>query len=381
MVLTAHPRAYETRSCDLLRDVPKEVKVERSFALDAARHLAVFGRYPSVLARPDRWLAWKWGAVPAGMRLIREHHPAVIWSTYPIATAHMIGAELHYRTGLPWIADFRDPMAQPDYPSDPDTWRSFKCIEERAVRAAARCVFVTPSAAQIYRDRYPEADRSCFVVIENGYDEESFGAAEIAAARKGPLNPGCVTLLHSGIVYPAERDPTHFFAALSELKRQGLIGRDPVRVRFRAPVHDELLRELTARHGLGDLIEVLPPIPYREALEEMLRADGLLVMQAANCNAQIPAKVYEYLRAKRPILGLADPAGDTAQLLRRAGLDTFVRLESADEIRGAVTRFLGALRSGTGRLPTPKFVSDASRRSRSFELARLLNHVVHGRAP
>ena len=46
--------------------------------------------------------------------------------TYPIATAHLIGAELQRRSGLPWIADFRDPMAQPNYPRDPAIWQSFK---------------------------------------------------------------------------------------------------------------------------------------------------------------------------------------------------------------------------------------------------------------
>ena len=60
------------------------------------------------------------------MKMIRELKPAAIWSTYPIATAHLIGAELHRKTGLPWIADFRDPMAQDGYPADPVIWNAFK---------------------------------------------------------------------------------------------------------------------------------------------------------------------------------------------------------------------------------------------------------------
>ena len=42
----------------------------------------------------------------------------------------------------------------------------------------------------------------------------------------------------------------------------------------------------------------------------------LLVMQGKNFNAQIPGKVYDYLRARRPILGLVDKGGATADLLR-----------------------------------------------------------------
>lgn len=42
--------------------------------------------------------------------MIRELKPHVIWTTFPIATAHAIGARLQHISGLPWIADFRDSM-------------------------------------------------------------------------------------------------------------------------------------------------------------------------------------------------------------------------------------------------------------------------------
>jgi glycosyltransferase involved in cell wall biosynthesis len=370
IVLTADPRAYEATSDDLAAEVPPAVPVTRAFALDTARHLALFRRYPGFLARPDRWMSWRWGAVPAGLRLVREHRPAAIWSTYPIATAHAIGAALHRRSGVPWIADFRDPMAQDGYPADPKTWRSFRRIEATAVREAARCVFVTPGAARVYRERYPDADPARLVVIENGYDPESFEAAERAAAAAGPLNPGAVTLLHSGIVYPSERDPTRLFEALGRLRPRG------VRVRFRAAVHDALLRQLAAAHGVAGEVEILPPVPYREALEEMLRADGLVVMQASNCNEQIPAKIYEYFRARRPILGLTDPAGDTAGALRAAGIDAIAPLDSADAIAHALGDFAEAVKRGTAAKPSAAAVEASSRRGRARQLAALLEAVA-----
>jgi len=370
IVLTADPRAYEATSSDLAAEVPSGVPVIRAFALDTARHLAFFKRYPAFLARPDRWMSWQWGAVPAGMRLIREHCPAAIWSTYPIATAHAIGASLHRRSGVPWIADFRDPMSQDGYPADPQTWKRFKAIEETAVREAARCVFVTPGAARMYGARYPDADPTRLAVIENGYDPESFASTDTAARTAGPLNCGVVTLLHSGIVYPSERDPTQFFEALGRLRLHG------VRVRFRAAVHDELLRQLAAKHGVAEQVEVLPPIPYRAALEEMLRADGLFVMQASNCNAQIPAKVYEYFRARRPILGLTDPAGDTAASLRAAGIDAIAPLDSADAISGALSDFAEAVKRGTAAKPSEAAVEASSRRGRASQLAALLDEAV-----
>jgi len=373
IVLTAHPRAYERTSNDLLSDVPENVAVHRAFALDAARHLSIGGRYPGFLARPDRWMSWRWAAVTAGLKLIRRYQPAALWSTYPIATAHQIGAILHRRSGLPWIADFRDPMAQEGYPADPKIWQCYQEIEEKAFRKARFSVFTTPSAAKLYRERYPEVAPERAVLIENGYDEESFAGLEASATAKGPLHPGRITLLHSGVVYPSERNPTQLFRAMRTLRDAGQFNATPWVLRLRAAAHEEWLRSLAVEHGVAELIELAPPLPYREALEEMLRADGLVILQADNCNAQIPAKLYEYLRCRRPILGLTDPLGDTASTLRQAGCRHLARLDDREEIAGVLSRFVEEVSVGMDSGLDQKIVISAARRQRTGRLAKVLN--------
>ena len=374
IVLSAHPRAYAATSSDLMSEIPAGTVVERAFALDAARHLSIGGRYPGFLARPDRWRAWAVGAIPAGLRLIRQFRPDAIWSTYPVATAHLIAHRLHRLTGIPVIADFRDPMAQEGYPEDPLVWKSFERIEQCMARDAAGLVFVTPSAQAMYRQRYPKVAAERFALIENGYDEESFAVAE-SGLDPAPLHAGCFTLLHSGIVYPSERDPSALFAALGRMRSAGRVSANALRIKFRAPVHEELLRRLAAQTHTDDLIDILPAIPYRQALEEMLRADGLLVMQAANCNEQIPAKLYEYFRARRPILGLADPAGDTGRTLREGGVEHIARLEDTDRVEAALVSYLAQFRAGTAPAPMLPHLAAMSRRARASQLAGLLDAI------
>lgn len=377
LVLSVHPRAYQETASDLMAEVPPDVIVRRAFALDSARHLSIRGRYFGWTARPDRWVTWKPCAVLAGLRMIDQFKPNLIWSTYPIATAHSIGLTLHRRSGIPWVADFRDPMAQPGYPSDSTVWRSFKEIEANTLREAACCVFTTPGAARMYRSRYPLASGR-IAVVENGYDEESFSSCNNGSRAAEPLIPGKLTLLHSGIVYPSERDPTALFRALQRLIASGRLRRQDVCIRFRAPLHSELLANLAAQHGVVDCIEIVPQLAYREALNEMLRADGLLLMQASNCNEQIPAKLYEYLRAGRPIIALTDPTGDTAATVRAAGLDAVARLDSEDEIVASLSGFLDALRQCKAALPDAEFVRRASRRVRSQQQAELFDLAIAG---
>jgi glycosyltransferase involved in cell wall biosynthesis len=377
LVLTAHQRAYERTSADLLADVPPGTVVRRAFALDTARHLQIAGRYLGWMARPDRWVSWTYPAIREGLRMVQEFKPDVLWSTYPIATAHVVASSLHRETGIPWIADFRDPLVQEEFPSDPRTRTVYRGIEADAAVRARYCVFTTPGAARICQQRYPIAEGN-MVVLENGYDEESFHLASSPALddRFTPPAGRPLVLLHSGIVYPSERDPTQLFEALAVLLTRGILGPAELRIRLRASVHEDFLRDLAQRCGVQDFIELCPAIAYREALAEMMSVDALLVMQGSNCNAQIPAKIYEYLRAGKPILGLTDPQGDTAGVLRRAGLHDMARLDSVEEIVHVLPALVRDLRRGKVATAPASVVQQASRRGRSSALVALLEQAM-----
>ena len=371
-ILTAAARAHALIADDQLKEIAPDLEVRRAFALDTARHLAIKGRYVGWMALPDRWISWWLGAAPSGLRMIRRLRPAVLWSTYPIATAHLIGLTLHRISGIPWVADMRDPMLDDEYPRGRLARKAAAWIEARTVASCARLVCTTPGALRTYRARYPNAPAARFALIENAYDEDNFRDAEtVSVAPRAADAP--LVLLHSGIIYPSERDPRPLFAALAALLQDGRVAGVKLRVVLRAPVHDEFLRTLIAEHGLAQVVEVAPPLPYREALAEMLAADGLLLLQAANCNDQIPAKLYEYLRARRPILALTDSAGDTAQAMRQAGFNSIGPLDDKEGIMAAMTKFLHEL---SGPLPSDETVRSHGRSARTAQLAALFDEVV-----
>ena len=374
LVLAPHPRVYDSTSQEDMGEPLSSMIVRRAFALDSAKHLTVRGRYPRIAAVPDRWVAWWPGAVASGLGMIRRYRPDVIWSTYPIATAHLIGMSLHRLSGIPWIADLRDPMAQVDYPPDPMVRRSFLWIERQIARHARRVTFTTPGALADYTRRYPHA-AARFSLLENGYDETAFqsaGTVDPAAARR-PAAP--LTLLHSGIIYPDERDPRPLFEAIARLAAKGSITPGRVRIVLRASGHDAYLKALIDASAIGDIVVLAPPLPYEAALQEMLSVDGLLLLQAANCNDQIPAKMYEYFRARKPLLALTDPRGDTGRAIAGAGINTVASLESADEIEQVLPRFLALLESGTAPIASEAVVRGASREARTAAFAGLLDSL------
>ncbi len=341
VVLTISPRAYEVTSDDQLKDIPEGVVVKSAFGLDTARHLSIAGRYPGLLALPDRWVSWTPSAVISGLNLVRKEKPDLIWSTYPIATAHLVGLTLSRITELPWVADFRDSMTEENYPADRKRWKIYRWIERKTVARAAKIVFTAPGALRMYRDRYPDCDNSKFEVIPNGYDEEIFQSAEQKLQSnnlEGQSHP--LKLLHSGVLYPSERDPTQFFDALEELKVHGDLDANNIKIVLRATGHDALYQPMLKERNIEDIVSLEPGVTYEVALSEMMNVDGLLLFQASNCNHQIPAKLYEYFRTGKPILALTDEKGDTAQTIKNAGVKTIVPIDNKEVIKEMIMQFI-----------------------------------------
>jgi glycosyltransferase involved in cell wall biosynthesis len=375
-VLTVNPKAYEQVSNGQIDEIPKEVTVKRAFALDTSRHLAIKGRYFSWMALPDRWVSWCLGGVISGLAMVLTYKPKVIWSTYPIATAHLIGLLLHRLTGLPWVADFRDSMTEDGYPANPKQKKIYQWIEQQTVKHCTKAVFTTPGAIKMYAARYPEISEGKWAIIPNGYDEENFVQAEQSqtyqTALKNKKN-GQIILLHSGILYPSERDPRFFFQALAELLKEGVVKAGELKVILRATGHDDLHAQLIQENGLKELVFLEPGVAYEKALAEMMVVDGLLIFQAANCNHQIPAKIYEYLRAKRPIFALTDPKGDTAEVLIQAKIPYIAPLDDRNVIIREFSAFLELLKTNKAMIADMAAIKAHSREARTQLLSELLN--------
>jgi hypothetical protein len=375
VVLSASANAYPRVDPTGLAMVPPGCCVHRAFALDTRRHLGLRGKYPSFLAVPDRWATWWFAAVWRGLRLARDIRVDAIWSTYPVMTAHAIANTLSKRTGLPWIADFRDPVATSVSAINARARRAQKQLERHVVRHAARTVLTTPSAMHDYAERYPDAAREHrLAVIPNGYEESAFLGLTPDMAGRSRAAP--LRLVHAGSLYADGRDPVPFMTALTHLKDSGVISTDSIRVVLRASGFDAIYRHHIARLGLTGIVSMAPQIPNPEALREQAEADGLLLFQGACFNHQIPAKVYDYLRVGRPIFALLDERGDTAALLRRTGGAMLAPIEDVESIQDRLTQFLRLLRSRNTLKRNAEVIRGLSRAEGARQLVGLLDRAV-----
>lgn len=377
-ILTTWHIAYPVVSDEQMGDIPGDMVVRRPPSLDVARHLAIRGSYPGFLARPDRWSTWLPGLIARGIVECVSWKPDLIWSTFPIPSAVVGGRILSRWMGVPGIVDLRDSMTEDSYPPNPSLRRQLRGIESKAVHQARAVVFTSVGAAEMYARRYPDVPRDRWHFIPNGYDESHFVGVESAIAKRPSDGDGRTLLLHSGLLDPVDRDPTAFFRALANLKVRREPGFERLLVRLRASGHDRYYQGVIREFGLADLVQLAQALPYDAALKEMIDADGLLVFQGSNCNHQTPAKLYEYFRAGTPILGLTDAQGDTAAVMRAAGLpeSSIAPIQDAAGIERRLSRFVADLHSGRAAGVRVDLARQWSRVHQARLLAGLMDRIA-----
>lgn len=255
---------------------------------------------------------WLWPALAACHEVIRDHKPDVILTSSPPPAVHYLGLFLKKRYGLPWVACLRDPWVL-NHPKRVKI-RPFERPLERSVLGRSDAVVAnTPLNLRGLTEAYPGL-RGKTTIVPNGFDPENFaGLVRMPTPPEKPL-----LLLHAGEIYSG-RDPRPLLAALQT--GPGSTAPD-WEVDFLGRSTEglcDLPAEIRSR-GLENRVRQTPQVPYAQALQRMVQADALLLIHTPGVRLGVPAKLYEYLGAGRPILALAEPEGDIAWVLRTSGV-------------------------------------------------------------
>jgi len=302
---------------------------------------------------PDKESGWLVPAIAAGLRSIIRNRPGVLYSSSPPWTGQLVALALARMTGVPWVADFRDPWARaPWRESQPARIRRASVgLERRVVERADAILFATRTNRDEYAAHYGSRLAHKFHVVCNGCDPQEFRAVQ-----QLPVPTGQFVLLHAGSLYGA-RTPVPLFRAIAAALRSGGISRDGFRLRLIGAQNAAAdFPSVAAALGVKDVVEFVPRMRRQEILDEMARASCLLVLQPGT-TVSIPGKLYEYLAVGRPILALSEE-GETSDLVRQSGLGIAV----APDDEAAIERALCDLVSNRYRAlpPPPRHLYDGT---------------------
>jgi len=317
IVLTAETRIYRNKNEDISYFGIDWNDVHRAKAFDASKDFSFKGKHLSYLSLPDKFSSWIPYAYILGKKLIAEHQPDIIWSTSPGPSANLIAHLLKKKSGIPWVADYRDPLLYLHDPAGGMIDFVHKKVDSTVVKNADLITFATSAVADKYSSYYKSEKSIKYEVINNGFEESNFHILEENITQVNAENTSeKFTLYYAGALYASGRDPSLIFEAISKLKHKNVINEDNFQLVFQGSGNGAEFTELLIELDIEKLIRYLPPIPFMDALEAMIKADALLVIQDERFNLQIPGKIYEYLRTYRPIIAKTPTNSATGQLCK-----------------------------------------------------------------
>jgi glycosyltransferase involved in cell wall biosynthesis len=335
---------------------------------DAAGSLrSTVGAVLRVAAFPDEEAGWLPFAVAASLRAHRDAPVDALFSTSSPITSHLIAGIVKRRTGLPWIAEFRDPwvgnVLAPRHP-----WlvqRLRRKLEAWVARSADAIVCVTPTLAETYARRYPAARVR---TITNGYDRTEAGGRRRSATVGDPFR-----IVFTGTLdRPLELDT--FLGGLELLVARRPALRDHLRVSFYGVVSSacRLVFDGHAAGALDGVVQLCGFVPRADAAAAVSTADAALVLlgDGPGMNLFVGGKLYDYLGQDTQVFAMV-PDGDARRVLEGLGWGVVADPDPAS-VEAAIERLI-ALPAPAGRAdPTGRY----DRARLAGELAALLDEAV-----
>ena len=325
------------------------------------------------LFRPDPRCWWIGPSVRFLSKYLKEHPVDLIVSTGPPQSMHIIGMKLARKTGLPWVADFRDPWTKIFYFKHLSmtrlTERWHRKMEKKVLDRADAVVAVSPLVQQDFQNM----TQTPVELITNGFDECDFNSRRCSEADGGPDRS--FTITHTGL-FAADGNPTILWKVLADKCSKDSAFEKALKIRLIGKTDDQIIAAIR-NAGLGNSLEDMGYQPHSAAVEEQRRASLLILplRKEPEYKAVLPGKLFEYLASWRPVLGIGQPDGAMSLILNTT--KTGVVLDWEDE--KSIARFIDLCWKNhlEGRLTVDDAdISAYTRRNLTRRMAQLFEKLV-----
>lgn len=290
---------------------------------------------------PDAKRFWIKPAKKALIEYLENHAVHAIVSTGPPHTTHMIAMAAKQKTGVSWLADFRDPWTFIDYydklklSSYAD--KKHHALERKVLNNADKTVTVTWSWAEEFNKRNFKKE---VAVITNGYDPADF------ETEKKPKLDSEFSITHIGSMN-ADRNPKALWPILKQLKEQDKNFADKLKIKLIGPVDRSIFKAIEENY-LSENLEHIKNLPHQDVIPH-LQSSALLLLplnDTPNISGVVPGKLFEYLGAERPILCIGKTDGDAARILQEAKAAEVIDFNDSPKMKTVLENFFKDFQDG-----------------------------------
>lgn len=276
------------------------------------------------LFMPDPEMGWRKLLLERLPELIDRHRPDVLWSNSVPTNSLVAAAAVARQKSIPFVADFHNEWTRNIYynPASPAQDAEHHRMEKDVIDAARATVTLNPMHTEDLRARFPSARVE---TIENGCDPADYDVAPPDFQRRP------IVFTYAGTVY-GHQSPEPFLRALAGT------GRKDVEVR----VVGDAYRQFAA--GTWPFpVSSQGHLTHRELGPLFSASSAFFLCLEGPAARQLPAKLYEYLRAGRPTFAIVPKGGAADRWLRETRAGTSVDVATPDAWTPALKTFLDGL--------------------------------------
>lgn len=328
--------------------------------------LAIWAR--ANLFIPDPRVFWVRPAVSFLLPMIKSNHIDAVITTGPPHSMHLIGLELQKKTGVKWVADFRDPWSEWDILNKLGVkGRAMKRHQKLEQQVIQNCDLLITVSKSWCVDFERLGAKQTFV-LTNGYEP----SARQEGAAEGDSK---FVISHLGMLSEM-RNPAALWQAIAELCVENREFAAQLEIYLAGITSKPVIDTIGAYPELKEKLVVDGYLSHQGAIGAMRRSGMQLLItnDSANARGHIPGKLFEYLEARRPILAIGDPKGDAASIIHETQAGACVAFDDVAGIKKEVSaRFQDFQKRNVF---APQKIDQYSRRSLAMKLSNKLFQLI-----
>jgi glycosyltransferase involved in cell wall biosynthesis len=322
---------------------------------------------------PDARKYWIKPSVKYLCQYISENPVDLIVSTGTPHSLHLIALNISKKLNIPWVADFRDPWTKIYYQQSLMVGRLASRKHEKLEQSVLQNASAVTVVSQEMKRQFEGTGARDIRVIPNGFDHEDFIDPGEDPASAGPDQLFSIT--HIGTLFPL-RNPVNLWKVLSELVQENEDLAKDLKINLVGAM-DYAVSKSIDEVRLGDWVERLGNVPYREAIRLMRRSQVLLLLitKTPGAGAILTGKLFEYMNAGRTILAVGPVDGEVAHALNETGTGHIVEFNDREAMKKQILEYYDLYRRGELTV-TPKNIEKYSRKNLTGEMTNLFNEIL-----
>jgi glycosyltransferase involved in cell wall biosynthesis len=350
----------------------RPVTVERIDGIDVVRVWSYAGIRGSFRKRLINFLSY--AATAGSLGVLRAGRPDVVYASSTPLTVGLPGMLAAALRRCPWLFEVRDLWPESAVVAgvldrEALLTRVAQTASERFYRSAGRVVGVTQGIVEgLAAQGVP---RNKLLFAPNGVDDWMLDEPPTPPERPG----GRFRVVYCG-AHGMWNGLDQVLDAAAELRGE------PIELQFVGDGDRKPHLERRAREEGLDNVSFCDAVPKREAFAKLREASAAIIVSPADPfhRMVLANKVFDYLAAGRPVI--AGMAGETAELVERAGCGVVVPPERPNELAAAIrglAREPGDELARMGRAGHEHVVRHYSRGDTAEELLEAMRELVRGR--